>query len=469
VNAFNNNNASGRLLQTWTDFSQPIDRRTYLTHGLALAAVKYAGDAGIVYAATRTIWTPAHYVMGLPALWMQWASPGAAVPGWCGVALIVWMLPFVALGVTLSMRRALDANRSPWLSVLFFVPYINYLLIGLLALAATEAPAADEAVIVRPISPSRVAAGVRAGAIGIAIAVAATTVVSTGIPRGSTYGVWLFLLSPFLTGTCTAFVYNRVRDVSGSETVAVVLATVLSAGVFLLIVPLEGAICLLMMFPLAILQALLGAAVGRGIARAHVRRPRSAALMLVVVPLTALVEPPTGRVLHEVQSSIVIDAPADVVWPHVVAFRDIPEPADWIFRAGVAYPIRARIEGTGVGAVRYCVFSTGAFVEPITHWEPGRRLAFDVVESPAPMRELSPYRDLSPPHLHGYLRSKRGEFRLIDLGNGRTRLEGSTWYEIEMAPEAYWQIISDALIHRIHLRVLEHIKEEVQGQETGDR
>jgi hypothetical protein len=108
------------------------------------------------------------------------------------------------------------------------------------------------------------------------------------------------------------------------------------------------------------------------------------------------------------------------------------------------------------------VFSTGAFVEPITRWEPGRRLSFDVVESPAPMRELSPYRDLSPPHLHGYLRSRRGEFRFVDLGGGRTRLEGSTWYEIEMAPEGYWQIFSDALIHRIHLRVLQHIKAEVE-------
>src|SRR4029453_3322215 len=117
-------------------------------------------------------------------------------------------------------------------------------------------------------------------------------------------------------------------------------------------------------------------------------------------------------------------------------FSDIAEPRDWFFRAGVAYPIRARIDGAGPGAVRYCVFSTGSFVEPITHWKPAHRLAFDVVESPAPMRELSPYRDLSPRHLHGYLRSKRGEFRFVDLRDGRTRLEGSTWFEIDMAPEA---------------------------------
>ena len=186
-------------------------------------------------------------------------------------------------------------------------------------------------------------------------------------------------------------------------------------------------------------------------------------LMLLVLPLTAAVEPPSGRVMHEVQSSVVIDAPPGRSGHTSWRFARFPAPTDWLFRAGVAYPIRAHIEGVGVGAVRYCVFSTGAFVEPITQWEPGRRLSFDVVDSPARCASSAPIAICSPPHLHGYLRSKRGEFRFIDLGDGRTRLEGSTWYEIEMAPEAYWQIFSDALIHRIHQRVLDHIKQEVES------
>ena len=109
------------------------------------------------------------------------------------------------------------------------------------------------------------------------------------------------------------------------------------------------------------------------------------------------------------------------------------------------------------------MFSTGAFVEPITAWEPGCRLAFDVAASPPPLRELGLYAEVAPPHLDNYLRSRRGEFRLIVLPGNRTRLEGSTWYELEMAPEGYRQLIGDALIHRIHLRVLDHIKREVEG------
>src|SRR5262249_48945523 len=139
-----------------------------------------------------------------------------------------------------------------------------------------------------------------------------------------------------------------------------------------------------------------------------------------------------------VLSTIEIDAPPSAVWPHVVSFPDLPEERDWYFRLGIACPQRGRIEGHGVGATRYCEFTTGTFVEPITAWEEPTRLAFDVVEQPPAMFELSFYPHVDPPHLHGYLRSKHGEFRLVALEGGRTRLEGRTWYEFDMFPNAYW-------------------------------
>src|SRR6185436_19561820 len=111
----------------------------------------------------------------------------------------------------------------------------------------------------------------------------------------------------------------------------------------------------------------------------------------------------------------------------------------WFFRQGIAYPVRARIDGRGVGAVRHCEFSTGAFVEPITAWEEPSRLAFDVTSQPPPMTEWSPYQDLHPPHLDSTIRSRRGEFRLIALPGGRTRLEGRTWYTLSLYPQLYWR------------------------------
>jgi hypothetical protein len=53
------------------------------------------------------------------------------------------------------------------------------------------------------------------------------------------------------------------------------------------------------------------------------------------------------------------------------------------------------------GAVRHCNFTTGSFVEPITVWDEPRLLKFEVVEQPAPMKELS-FWDIDAPHLHDY-------------------------------------------------------------------
>jgi hypothetical protein len=65
---------------------------------------------------------------------------------------------------------------------------------------------------------------------------------------------------------------------------------------------------------------------------------------------------------------------------------------------------------------------------------------------------------VNAPHLVGGLRTERGEFLLSDVAPNRTRLEGHTWYRNHIFPELYWNLWSDALIHRIHRRVLEHVK-----------
>jgi hypothetical protein len=164
-----------------------------------------------------------------------------------------------------------------------------------------------------------------------------------------------------------------------------------------------------------------------------------------------------------VKSAIEVNAPPEAVWKEVVAFAEIPPPKEMLFRAGVAYPIRAEITGHGPGAVRRCVFSTGAFVEPIRIWDEPHLLRFGVAANPAPLNELSPYGHIEPAHLHGYFESHQGQFLLTELSGGRTRLEGTTWYSHTMWPETYWHLWSNYIIHRIHMRVLEHIRTQVEG------
>jgi hypothetical protein len=269
------------------------------------------------------------------------------------------------------------------------------------------------------------------------------------------YGLSLFVILPAAFGAVAAWAAGA-RDVKrGAKTGAI--STALATLAFLLL-GWEGMICIVMTWPIAVPLGALG---GLLMAQAQSRRfgRKAAGMLLFLPPLGVAWDVTADPPMFEVQTAIEIAAPPDVVWRNVVTFSDLPEPEEWFFKAGIAYPKRARIEGTGPGAIRYCEFSTGPFVEPIDVWDEPRLLQFRVTENPPPMEEWSPYQKVVPRHLHGYLVSERGQFRLIPLDGQRTLLEGTTWYRHGLRPSEYWRWWSDAIIHRIHLRVLNHIRD----------
>jgi hypothetical protein len=229
------------------------------------------------------------------------------------------------------------------------------------------------------------------------------------------------------------------------------------AALSFLIVSLEGAICIMMALPLIMPLGALGGWIAYMMARSRLRAP-GIALLLIAPPAGITWDINASPPVFEVRTRIEIAAPPERVFQYVVASTELPEPREWFFRAGVAYPQRAGIRGSGVGAVRYCDFSTGTFVEPVVVWDEPRLLRFRVTENPPPLREWSPYGDLQTKHLHGYLISKQGEFRLIPLASNHTMLEATSWYQHGLWPAEYWRWWSDAIIHQIHLRVLTHIR-----------
>src|SRR3989441_13033377 len=137
-----------------------------------------------------------------------------------------------------------------------------------------------------------------------------------------------------------------------------------------------------------------------------IRRPPRSTLFpyttLFRSPLLAGVDQVRGpERWYLVSDSVVVAAPPATVWRYVVSFSELRPPTEALFRLGVAYPRRARIDGTGAGAVRYCEFSTGTFVEPITQWRRAGGLSFDITAPPGPLRRLFPSGAPEPPHLKG--------------------------------------------------------------------
>lgn len=436
-----------------------LDRWPYFWWGFVLLAIKYNLDRVIAWSGFHRTWYFWNYIKPHGVDFIDAMPPDDKK---FYFILLLTSLPFLVLGIFLTVRRLRSAGLPLALCLLFFVPVINLCFFVALCLippkSTTKALAkSPEWFVWLPSSAggSALAATVIVGLVGVGLAYLSTSVLQN-------YGFGLFVALPFTMGLVSVLIYASRQQRSFRSCMLVAVLPVLFVAICLLAVAVEGAICLIMAAPIGLFLALLGGMVGYIIVgkRANGLSPGAMMLVLASVPLTMGMEKQADDAppLLSVTTSVIINAPPEEVWPHVVSFPPIPDRRDWILRTGVAYPTRSRIDGHGVGAIRHCIFTTGEFVEPIEVWDENRLLRFSVAQQPEPMEELSPYPHLKTPHLDGYFKSSEGELRLTPLPGGKTLLAGTTWYTDQIWPSQYWQLWSDTIIHHIHLRVLQHIK-----------
>lgn len=460
-----------RFRELWTS-TGTVDRRTYALVGLIGFALKHNLDRLVAKLVFHRPW-------GLFNYWVPLRDVARITDLRSGDAMflesmVLLALPFVWVGVALTMKRLRGAHLPPWLLLLFFIPFLNLLFFLLLCLVPSRNTATTRPEAELP-KASFFARIVPEGAVGSA-AISLLIIVPLGLGMALigtqllvNYGWGLFVALPFTMGFAAALIYGlrQPRSMAGCLGVAL-LSTALLGGA-LLALAVEGVFCLVMAMPIAFPLAAIGGSFGYLLQRRrwlHEATPAFLSLLLIFVPGVEWIEHAAARKppVYVVRSAIDVQAPPQAVWRQVVAFTEIPPPKEWMFRAGIAYPMRAEITGSGAGAERHCVFSTGSFVEPIEVWDEPRRLKFSVTSNPAPMEEWTPYAHIEPAHLHGFLVSNGGQFLLTPLPNGGTRLEGTTWYRHTLWPAAYWRMWSDEIIHQIHLRVLRHIRDEAEDR-----
>ncbi|MBZ5647810.1 MAG: SRPBCC family protein [Acidobacteriia bacterium] len=450
------------VLSTLFEWEGTVGRGQYFGYGATLFALKYTVDRVVAKQVFHRPWTPLNYyepagafsIVSLPASEQRFFYTMLAIA-----------IPFIWFGVLLTVKRLRDLGYPLGWTVLFFVPFVNLLFFVVLSILPGDSAAASATVQATSywenVAPeSKLGAAFAGVLLCTPIALLLTLF---GVKVLANYGWGLFVGVPFVVGFVSVAVYNLGGRRRKRESIAVSMLALLIAGTTLLFVAIEGAVCLLMALPIAAPIAMMGGALAHSIFSRPLPPhpvPQVFGALVLALPMLMAGEqgahlPPRPIAIH---SEVVVNAPPQKVWNQLIAFAQIPDQREWLFHTGVAYPIRAEIQGHGPGAVRYCVFSTGAFVEPIEVWDEPHRLSFSVRDQPPVMQEWSPY-DIKPAHLaQNYLLSRRGEFRLTELPGGRTRLEGTTWYENRFWPGAYWQVWSDYFIHRIHMRVLEHIK-----------
>jgi uncharacterized membrane protein YhaH (DUF805 family) len=449
---------SSQLSDVW-NWQGKVGRTRYLISGLLLLGIKHNLDR-LVAALYGYPWRILNYWVsdiptGIANITRREASFYAL--------LIVIALPFIWIGTVLTLRRLRDANLPLWLVPLFFLPFFNLAFFIILVAIPSEAPSDHKQL------SSRFARWIPKGefgsaALGVLVTAGLSVLITTLSANGlGSYGWGLFVGIPFFLGLNSVLIYGYHQPRSLGRCLLVALLSTALVGISLFAVAVEGLICLIMALPLAIVLALFGGFIGFVLQQRRSFSNQSLRVVSVgflLMPGLTLLEYSIGETspVYAVKTSVVIEANAQTVWSNVVSFAQLPPPTETIFKTGIAYPIRADIGGQGVGAVRHCVFSTGEFVEPITVWDEPRLLSFSVSGQPPAMEEMSIYSDLHPPHVEHYLISRRGQFELKALPDGTTLLEGTTWYQNRFWPGVYWHLWSDAIIHRIHQRVLVHIK-----------
>ena len=451
-----------------------IDRGPYAFVGLVGFAIKHNLDRALATFVFHRKWSLFNY--WIPLTQAAQVTSLAPTDRTFLLSMLVLSLPFIWVGVVLTMRRLRAAGLPAWLVVLFFAPYLNLLFFVILSIypsrrsddvprsLRTEGNRALKRIIPESNWGSAAMALVISSLLG-----AVATLLSVNVL--AVYGWGLFVALPFCLGFFSVLLHGYHRRRSLRSCLAVASLSVALLGLLLLGLAVEGVICLAMAAPIGLILALMGGSMGYLVQQRHWNRLQTRATfgaLLLFAPFLMGTEAlkPQQPPLLQVTTQMEINAPPETVWHFLTSFPTLPPPTEWPFRVGIAYPIRSTLRGSGLEAQRECQFSSGQFIEPIRVWQENERLVFTISSEPLVMEELSPYGHIHTRHIDdGYFQAQDAEFVLTRLPGDRTLLTGTSHYRNRMWPVSYWQLWSNAIVHQIHLRVFRHIKHLAEAEQ----
>lgn len=255
-----------------------------------------------------------------------------------------------------------------------------------------------------------------------------------------------FVILPILMGIISAW-YWRGLHLKGKQLTGYSIVNGLTGILLSFLFLGEGFICLLIVSPLIFGFVIAGAFIGRDMFR---RNNKTLNISLVSILMAVFIADSLSHHNYEnmVSDEIIIDAPPEEVWQHVVAFEKIEErPSYWLFNIGMPSPMATTVSERKLGANRKCIFSNGyIFDETIVTFDINRDLTFAIIDQP------------KDPEIMGHIDITKGQFLLKDNGNGTTTLTGNSWYRLHVFPVWYYDLWAESITRNVHFRVMEHIK-----------
>jgi hypothetical protein len=236
------------------------------------------------------------------------------------------------------------------------------------------------------------------------------------------------------------------------------------------LIHIEGAICVIFAAPLAIIFAILGG-LSAGILQHKKRNTNTTVLSIALAPLLVLsieLHIPERFETRTVETSILIHAPAPVIWENIKKVDAIhPEelPPSWARQIGFPRPIAATLSHEGVGGVRHASFAGGLiFTETIDHWDPRRDLSFSIKAN----TDSIPPTTLDQHVTIGgfYFDVLEGEYILEPLTNDTVILHLRSRERLSTHFNAYAGLWTDAVMRDIQNSILQVIKHRCERTAT---
>lgn len=279
-------------------------------------------------------------------------------------------------------------------------------------------------------------------------------------PNMLLFGLVLYMIMPIMASMFCCHVAVELGMKKSPAMYGVTTSGLLMGTICVLLLGLDGLICVVMAFPLAMLMTVVGTAL-------YLRKDGKMGLLMAPAGLLALggdVHRINNEPILTVETRTKVSAPPSEVWPLIIQQPDLHETrADWLVGTiKAAHPTATLCADASVGAQRNCRLTTGDMHEVVTETVPNRRFAFRVLNTPPAMKETNPlHPDIHPGHLEGYVEMRTGSFDLIETADG-TEIVARSTYVNRYGPLAYWRLWSDAIVSGVHKQVLHNIKEKVE-------
>lgn len=305
-------------------------------------------------------------------------------------------------------------------------------------------------------SPSQAKAYVAAkGPSGLAVAVAFGALVALGgawfATRLESFGYSFIIGLPVVAG----FVIGYYGWTKGAWIPAAVAGAIASALGLALAQNLAGFFCGAVTSLAVLLPMTAGAFVGYQLRKRHYARLGvvlpAALVFLVPVALWAEAELTPRHALATIETSRVLAMDPEAAWGAAAFYEDVAQTRSHLLRISLPAPIGTTGHKDQIGSTVRCLYEGAHITKRMTEVEPGRVLAFEIIEQ-------SGIEDRS-------VALRRGAFRFEPLAGGRTRVTLSSTYEPLLDARLLWRPIERTVCRELHRHILNGMEAQTQTHE----